>query len=84
MFRKLLCGVKTSNNILCPKEKVIDAQGYNGTVPDSCQHSSLEGEFDYLDINHKRCGGIYLCESIIAEPHPWILCVSSHEEMPPV
>ena len=60
--------------------KILDGKGYNGKVSLVCQEHQaipLEDKSKNLNASHKKCGGTLLYESIIREPHPWILCVSS-------
>ena len=67
-------------DISCPQANILDGKGYNGKVSLVCQEHQaipLEDKFENLNASHKKCGGTFLYELIIREPHPWILCVSS-------
>ena len=78
---KSFCVASTvRTDISCPQEKILDGKGYNGKVSLVCQEHQaipLEDKPENLNASHKKCGGTFLYESIIREPHPWILCVSS-------
>ena len=63
-----------------PPSKILDGKGYNGKVSLVCQEHQaipLEDKSDNLKARQKACGGTFLYESLLREPHPWILCVSS-------
>ena len=66
-------------DISCVWEKILDCQGYNGKVPLICQQTQAtnlgEEKSDNLNASHKICGGSFLYETFITEPHPWLLCV---------
>ena len=58
---------------------MLDSKGYTGKVSLICQQKQAfhvdEDKSDHLNAIHKMCGGTILYESIITEPHPWILSV---------
>ena len=77
-------------DISCPQENILDGKGYNGKVPLICQETEVSpldaDESEDLNAGHndisdalktspKMCGGTFLYESVITEPHPWILSV---------
>ena len=69
---------------------MLDSKGYNGKVPVICQQKGVcpldVDKSEDLNAGHndisgasktspKMCGGTFLYESVITEPHPWTLSV---------
>jgi len=68
-------------DISCPQAKILDGKGYNGKVQLICKQQQTisldKDKSDNLNASHEKCGHTFLYESIIREPHHWILCVHS-------